>query len=261
MSFRCFVCEKYFSRAQDRTSHLRLKKDDAHKQYYKQQQETIIQQFSTTVEAATSAAANIASERMSLLSHVSVKWNDVDQDDMPTSSWDMDIDPPQSQEGSDDEQSMMSGDEVPVIDNEENDPEPFLEAMDAASHALGITDSNAIPEAFDFLPDPELDRIEDEAGPRPSTAQNQATRRTLVEIDAEQPTHRWHQTAGQIYGQDTMIHARWKTLFNTVSDSKAYHPFNSRLDWEIAQWTVKEKIPQKSFDRLLDIPEVALSFS
>ncbi|KAE9389172.1 hypothetical protein BT96DRAFT_762258, partial [Gymnopus androsaceus JB14] len=35
-----------------------------------------------------------------------------------------------------------------------------------------------------------------------------------------------------------------------------YKPFRNRLDWEIAQWAVKEKIHQKSFNRLLNIPQV-----
>ncbi|KAJ3717349.1 hypothetical protein C8R42DRAFT_564469, partial [Lentinula raphanica] len=35
-----------------------------------------------------------------------------------------------------------------------------------------------------------------------------------------------------------------------------YQPFESRLEWEISQWAVKEKLLQKSFDRLLKIPEL-----
>ncbi|KAJ3819830.1 hypothetical protein F5880DRAFT_1466499, partial [Lentinula raphanica] len=33
-------------------------------------------------------------------------------------------------------------------------------------------------------------------------------------------------------------------------------PFASRLDWEISQWAVKEKVSQSSFNRLLKIPQV-----
>ncbi|KAJ3711596.1 hypothetical protein C8R42DRAFT_544044, partial [Lentinula raphanica] len=35
-----------------------------------------------------------------------------------------------------------------------------------------------------------------------------------------------------------------------------YSPFASRLEWEISQWAVKEKVSQGSFNRLLKIPEV-----
>ncbi|KAJ3752442.1 hypothetical protein EV360DRAFT_20913, partial [Lentinula raphanica] len=35
-----------------------------------------------------------------------------------------------------------------------------------------------------------------------------------------------------------------------------YSPFSSRLEWEIAQWAVRERVSQSSFDRLLKIPQM-----
>ncbi|KAJ3756691.1 hypothetical protein EV360DRAFT_30984, partial [Lentinula raphanica] len=35
-----------------------------------------------------------------------------------------------------------------------------------------------------------------------------------------------------------------------------YSPFPSRLEWEISQWAVKEKVSQSSFNRLLKIPQI-----
>ena len=264
MSFLCFVCDKNFSRLQDRSSHIRLKKDDAHKQYLRQQQESLTHQFSTTVEAATSAAATITSARTPLLHNVSVQWNDVDCDDLP-SPWDMDVDSPDSDVYSEDEQSIISGPEAPVVEDDGDDEtEIFAQTMAAASHAFGGLDLDDIfadiPEAFNFLPDPDLDAAEGEAGPGPSTAAYQHTRRTLVEIDAEQPTYKWHQTAGQVYGHEPTIHTHWQALFNAGPESQEYKPFHNRLDWEIAQWAVKEKIHQKSFNRLLNIPQVIVCF-
>lgn len=253
MMFQCFVCDKTFNRTQDRNSHLRLKRDDVHKQYLQQQQQQLIHQFSTTVEAAT-AAANISSTPTPVLHDVLVQWNDVDQDDMPLSSWNMDVDTPEPEDCSDDEHSIISNDEVEVVADEDV---IAAELMAATTHALGGFDLDDIAETFNFLPDSDLDETEDKDGPGPSY---QHSRRTLIEIEAEKPTYRWHQTAGQVYGQEPMIHARWQALFNAGPDSQAYKPFRSRLDWEIAQWAVKEKIPQKSFNRLLNIPEVPLSF-
>ncbi|KAF5350297.1 hypothetical protein D9757_014923 [Collybiopsis confluens] len=54
------------------------------------------------------------------------------------------------------------------------------------------------------------------------------------------------------------VHSRWQALFNggSIGSDKRYEPFQSRLDWEVAQWAVKENISQTSFDRLLKIPLV-----
>ncbi|KAJ3722512.1 hypothetical protein C8R42DRAFT_533850, partial [Lentinula raphanica] len=35
-----------------------------------------------------------------------------------------------------------------------------------------------------------------------------------------------------------------------------YSPFASRLEWEVCQWAVKEKVSQSSFNRFLKIPQV-----
>lgn len=254
MAFPCFVCDKLFNRPQDRSSHIRLKKDEGHKQYFQQQQQNMIHQFSATVDAATSAAHTSPDSRP-VIAEVSVEWNDVDNNDLP-STWNMNIDPLESERSSDEEQSIISSVEVPIVeDDDDRENLPHIEdTMAAASFALGGINLDDIPDAFDFLPDPEVD-VGDAA---PSTG-NQGTRRTLIDIDAEQPTFKWHQSAGQVYGEEPIIHARWQSLFNSGSDSQAYQPFRSRLDWEIAQWAVKEKISQKSFNRLLNIPQVVCS--
>ncbi|KAE9388862.1 hypothetical protein BT96DRAFT_1003805 [Gymnopus androsaceus JB14] len=193
MSFLCFVCNKSFSRLQDRSSHIQLKKDDAHQQYLRQQEQNLTHHFWTTVEAATSAATTIPSARSPILDNVSVQWNDVDRDDLP-SPWNMDIDSPDSDIYSDDKQSIISGAEVPVVEEDDNDEtEIFTQTMAAAAHTLGGLDLDDIPEAFNFLPDPDLDVAEGEAGPGPSTAAYRRTRHTFIEIDAHQQKLFWAQ--------------------------------------------------------------------
>lgn len=203
-------------------------------------------QFSTTMESVSSAAAHISS----LGSPAPlIQENNVDQDDLP-SSFNMVIDS-SGEVYSDSEQSILSGPEEPVKEYDEHE-----KTMHEAFGYLGGLDLNELPESFDFLPDPDLDIMEEEYVDEPTTAPNQPTRRTLIDIEAEKPTFKWHQTAGQVYAQEPMIHARWQALFGAGPELHAYRPFNSRLDWEIAQWAIKEKIPQKSFDRLLRIPQV-----
>ncbi|KIK60604.1 hypothetical protein GYMLUDRAFT_112684, partial [Collybiopsis luxurians FD-317 M1] len=67
-----------------------------------------------------------------------------------------------------------------------------------------------------------------------------------------------HPTAGKVVRQEPVPQARWQSLFSGEDSSgdSEYKPFNDRLDWELAQWAVQEKIPHKSFDRLLKIPQV-----
>lgn len=243
MMFQCFVCEKSFNRAQHRSSHIRLKQDDAHRQYLLTQQQNLMHQFSTTMQSVTAAAAHVSPMGSPA---VLVQENDIDQDDLP-SSFNMVID---SLCDTDSEQSIISGPEVSVEEYEEHD-----KTMDEALDYLDcLPDLNELPESFHFLPDPDLDIVG--GGPIPGSPTVAHTRRTLMDIEAEDPTYKWHQTAGQVYAQEPMIHARWQALFNAGPKTQAYKPFNSRLDWEIAQWAIKEKIPQKSFNRLLSIPQV-----
>lgn len=205
-------------------------------------------QFSMTMESVSSAAAHISP----LGSPAPlIQENNVDQDDLP-SSFNMVIDS-SGEVNSDSEHSIISGPEEPVEEYDEHE-----KTMHEAFGYLGGLDLNELPESFDFIPDPDLDIVEGEYVPGPTTAPDQRTRRTLIDIEAEEPTCKWHQTAGQVYAQEPMIHARWQALFGAGPElhAHAYKPFNSRLDWEIAQWAIKEKIPQKSFNRLLRIPQV-----
>ncbi|KIY61062.1 hypothetical protein CYLTODRAFT_405753 [Cylindrobasidium torrendii FP15055 ss-10] len=72
------------------------------------------------------------------------------------------------------------------------------------------------------------------------------------------------------------IHARWKAIFGNAAVPAAaalddamdgtgrpdiktvniYHPFASKLDWEIARWMVSDGIGHSSFNRLLEIEGV-----
>ncbi|KAJ3728250.1 hypothetical protein C8R42DRAFT_533312, partial [Lentinula raphanica] len=61
--------------------------------------------------------------------------------------------------------------------------------------------------------------------------------------------------AGKVLRREANVHERWQRILSGESN-EAYKPFNSRLEWEIAQWAVKEKISQSSFNRLLNIPDI-----
>ncbi|KIK64891.1 hypothetical protein GYMLUDRAFT_160546 [Collybiopsis luxurians FD-317 M1] len=84
--------------------------------------------------------------------------------------------------------------------------------------------------------------------------------RILEPEDNESRTWHWHPTAGKVYWYEPTVHNHWKALFLEGKEGNpdaGYHPFQSRLDWEIAQWAIKEKIMQHSLDCLLQIPQVS----
>jgi len=71
----------------------------------------------------------------------------------------------------------------------------------------------------------------------------------------------WHETAGAVIadGVQPDIRERWERLSSKKTDRSTdtdYAPFSSQLDWEIAQWAVRENIGQGSLNRLLAIPGV-----
>ena len=219
-----------------------------------------MRQFSETLQAASSAAAIASSMRLPVLAAPTVHRNDVDQDDLPSSrSMELDGD------GDSDYEAGIDSDRERILEEHEDqeDEEDFRKAMEAAAHVLGDIDLEDLIEVFDFLPNPDLeDAAEGEADLESSTASYHRMRRTLVDDDAQSHTYQWHPSAGRVYKQEETIHTRWRTLFAADRDANSeYKPFSSRLDWEIAQWAVKEKISQKSFNRLLKVPQVIFLIS
>lgn len=229
MLFQCFVCEKSFSKTHHRTSHICLKQDSAHRLYLQNQQQNLLHQFSITVEAATTAAANDLSPYSSVVPHALVQENDVDQDDLPTSC-DMDIDP--SPEDSDGEQSIISGPEMPVTEGEDDGPKVLAETMDAASRLLGGIDlDDLLQETFDFLPDPDLDFEQGEAGSGSSTtASQQRTRHTLVDLAAEHIN-------GILLQAKFMDRSQWCMLAGKPCSTQALTP--KHINHLTAVWTGK----------------------
>ena len=260
MSYPCFVCDQSFRRPQDCVSHLRLKKDDAHRQYVLRQEQSVSKQIFRTVEMAASAAA-INSTSAPALSVPSVQQNDVDLDDLP-SSRNMDVDEDDLDlPYMDQECGIISEPEDLVDGNEDGEGEDALVKIMEATVQLGDSDLANMEELFNFLPTPDTEHVTEKAGPSPSTAVNPQLRRTLVDEDEDSRTYQWHPTAGKVYGHEPTVYARWRSLLSSDdTKNEEYKPFKSRLDWEVAQWAVKEKIPQKSFDRFLKIPQVFQTF-
>lgn len=93
------------------------------------------------------------------------------------------------------------------------------------------------------------------AGPGPSS------RHGLFEDEDDNRVEVTHPTAGKVIRMNAMLHERWQKQFdvreNEEEEQGAFHPFESRLDWEVACWAIEEGIGHGALDRLLAIPGVS----
>ena len=256
MDFPCFVCEKIFTRSQDRSAHLRLKNDHLHQEYVRGQAASLTARFSEAIQVATT---NIRSSYPLVLQPLSVQSNDVDADDLP-SSWDMNTEDADSL--SDQEGSIISSQEEPAVEENEINAHILATAFGDASSALEGLELDDNEVRFDFLPAPVLDADagEGEAAPAPNIpAQRRPHLGRVLDDDDEEPhTWRWHNSAGRIYRHEDSVFQRWKRIFADKQENsgEGYQPFHSRLEWEVSQWAVMNKIGQGSLNRLLQIPQV-----
>lgn len=185
-----------------------------------------------------------------------VQLHDVDQDDLP-SSCNMNVDVIDANPLLDLEGSIVSSSEELVEDSENKMESDFL-ATAFGDAGLSLNENEAI---FDFLPAPDLDQVkEGEDGLGPTTAANQQSPlgHLLDNDDGEQHTWHWHDSAGKIYGYQQTAYQPWNKVLSGDMEKgrEQYQPFSSKLDWEIAQWAVKNKIKQVALNHLLQIPQV-----
>jgi hypothetical protein len=94
------------------------------------------------------------------------------------------------------------------------------------------------------------------------------SRNGLFEDEDDERTEVIHPTAGKVIRMEATLHEKWRTHFAGESENElqgveeaagasAFHPFESRLDWEVACWAIEEGIGHGALDRLLAIPGVS----
>ncbi|KAF5362693.1 hypothetical protein D9757_014516 [Collybiopsis confluens] len=239
MDFSCAVCKRSFSRPQDRLSHLTLTHDPKHRAHLRQLNQFEGKRFREAAASARNARTRrtlTKSRNISNLSTFSSFPMEVDagyQAGLTNGHTDSINEDP---ELLDEEGSIVSEDDY--LETQERQEEvAFERVMDVT--AQEILEHTTV---FDFLPDPVL---------KEEVAESVS--------DDDQPwVWDWHPTAGQVFGKKPTVHERWSRLF-PGKDAEAienYKPFASRLEWEVAQWVVQERVSQKSFDRLLKIPQL-----
>ncbi|KAF5343887.1 hypothetical protein D9757_015253 [Collybiopsis confluens] len=254
MDISCPVCNKTFSRPQDQLAHLNLTRDKDHRRHVHHQNQILDRRFVRALETAIQAKRNGSRRRARKLrstngrvigvSNVNARKIGRNQEffaasasasSFPTLPMDVDI-----------------GVAVQK-DTEQLDDALFEQTLDEIFRRLGSSGDDESGD-FVFLPDPAAGAVDNtlDSGP-PLYRSNHS----LVE-DGTPSICIWHPTAGKVFGSQPNVHERWRELFSKQGPEgdKRYKPFVSRLEWEMARWTVMEKVSQKSFDRLLQIPNM-----
>lgn len=113
-----------------------------------------------------------------------------------------------------------------------------------------------------------------EAGPGPATEAARAAIRSqhVLEDDDDKRVVEEDPRHGRCIRMDEGLHRRWKEVFiggideegdaemgdDRGSETNAFLPFASELDYQIANWVVRDEPGHNAFNRLLAIPGVSL---
>ncbi|KAF5352326.1 hypothetical protein D9757_014291 [Collybiopsis confluens] len=143
--------------------------------------------------------------------------------------------------------SLVEVDEVDEPENKEADDVLFEQILDDILRKVrGAEDDKS--GNFVYLPDPGITALKERDGAQPGVYC--PMNHSLVEDDIPSICV-WNPTAGKVFGYQLDAHERWKKTLSGNGE-----PFTSHLEWEMARWAVNEKVSQKSFDRLLQIPQL-----
>ena len=148
-----------------------------------------------------------------------------------------------------------------VHDTEDQDPEDIMDDVEDEE------------DLFDFIPMPSLQTAVGEQGPGPSTMAAATTRllkRRMLDDNDNEHIEDFFEGAGKVIHMKENVHERWRRLFRKEKDidgdqlmgeettgEEAFYPFASELDWQVANWVVKEGPGNNAFDRFLSIPGVS----
>ncbi|KAF5348218.1 hypothetical protein D9757_015201 [Collybiopsis confluens] len=251
MDFPCIVCNRSFSRPQDRLSHLTLSHDPQHRAHLHQQSQTVGKRFRDAAASARKARFRRKPIQIANISRI--------LPGEPRISHPMDVDTEfrmvekRNKDGEINNPELLL-DEEGSIASEDEDLEAHKYQRNSVSEH-GMNDNTD----FDFLPAPTKEKTsENSTELTPDAMDAPMPHRSLVEDDEQSWTWKWHPTAGEVFERRSHVHKQWSRLFsgNGVKTGKSYKPFASRLEWEVVQWAVQEKVSQKSFDRRLKIPQL-----
>jgi hypothetical protein len=137
-------------------------------------------------------------------------------------------------------------------------------------HAEITAELDDMDDTFYFIQGP-IEPAIGEAGPSNTgkTSRHIPMKRHLEE-EEDSRVEETHPTAGAVIRMHDHLHAKWQKHFGNQyhdgdvdmdegdEDKRLFFPFASELDWNVANWAVKDGPGHKAFDRLLSIPGVRL---
>ncbi len=186
--------------------------------------------------------------------------------------WDFENNPQQAEDPVEWVDLETSGVEPGMRDFADYDPDLDsdldLEDLDFGPNDYAFIPQDQIGEGNDTEEEGEQEMEGIEAGPGPQTAVNRmrafATAHAgyrVLEDDDDKRIVVVEKNAGR-------VHRKQRPPSSKICDEEGdidmtenpFHPFDSELDWRIAQWAIKEDSGHKAFDRLLSIPGVSHTF-
>lgn len=249
MSFPCFVCASSFSTSSARSGHISRVLDQAHQEYLTKTLASLPTKLSRRVTIANAPSPRHA---VPLPCPITETYDPDDDDDIPVAQ-------PATAMYVDDDAFLDNEGGITVGDDVNEDAADDARLGQALLDLLKEHNFQSEEDFFNFLPIPGDEVAIGQAGPGPSTLQHLR----VLHDEPDARTTIWSPDGDNVVETNPTKHQTWDCLFGaskgTAAADQSYAPFGSRLDWEIAQWAIKEKIHQGSLDRLLKIPEVWMS--
>jgi hypothetical protein len=130
-----------------------------------------------------------------------------------------------------------------------------------------ISQLNLGPRDTVFIPHITANLDTADAGPEPANAANRLRQAALsnhtLDDENDERITITHKNAGVVRRKElppghNVQDQDGDTAMDGPNDSipQPFHPFNSDLDWRVAQWAIKDGPGQNAFDRLLSVPGV-----
>lgn len=252
MPFDCPVpgCRQSYLSSAPLRSHLAQASDKPHQKYHEDLYTAldfdVSTSFSLTLPSQTLAQS--ASFHYASSHHAPGEEEGEEEDAEEVSA----LDDPEVPEVLDSVEDQLERELVVEIVDEEEELDAVAEAMDGLRQKFQLTSEEELAEYLG-VPD-----VGEGVGDKEGETFPEPLHRKLMEPPDARVTD-WHPTAGKVEFLDQTALERWTKLWGNQRDD-SYKPFLSQIDWELAHWAVKEKIPQGSLDRLLRIPQVSFYF-
>lgn len=250
MPFDCPVpgCRQSYRSSAPLRSHLSQASDTAHQKYH----EDLYSALNFDISAAVSRLATLPSQTLSPSASLCRAPEEEEEEEEEEASQSLEDPSHEDPEVPDSVEDQRDRELVVETVDEDEELDAVAEAMDGLRQKFQLTSEEELAE---YLAIPDIGEV---VGDKEGETVPESLHRKLMEPPDARVTD-WYLTAGKVEFLDQTALECWTKLWGNQHDD-TYKPFHSQIDWELAHWAVKEKIPQGSLDRLLRIPQVSFYF-